>query len=105
MGDAEEAAAFAASHPAPFPLLVDPERVSYRAVEMSRGTWMDVAGPKEWVGGIRATAAHGIAVARQDPQQLGGAAVLAHGGEVRLVHRSSSSSDNLPVDRLLEALA
>ena len=104
MGDIEEATAFAASNPAPFPLLVDPARRSHRAIELTRGTWTTVVGPHVWVRGIQATATHGLAVARQDPRQLGGAVVIGRGGEMRLVHRSKSSGDNLAVDRLVGAL-
>ena len=104
MGDIEEATAFADSHPAPFPLLVDPERVSHRVIELSRGSWADVAGPRVWLEGAGATARRGLAVPRQDARQLGGAVVVSRGGELLLTHRSKSSADNLAVDKLLEAL-
>lgn len=106
MGTTEMAADFARSSNIPFPLLVDTSRQSYRALEIKKGSWSDVIGPRIWKRGIAAIReGHKLStMPRQDPRQLGGAAVIAPGGEVRYLHKATTSSDIAPVEELLQAL-
>lgn len=105
MGTSEMAASFAASRDIPFPLLVDKTRVTYRALDIKKGSWSEVIGPKVWTRYLRALReGHSAAVPRQDPKQLGGALVIAPGGEVKYVHKATNSSDIAPVEELLAAL-
>jgi hypothetical protein len=106
MGDAERARAFKEAMRIPFPLLIDRTRESYRLLELARGSWTDVAGPKVWGRGLRSLAhGHVQHVPHEDPRQLGGAAVILPDSRLAFVHRADTSADNVPVDRLLEAIA
>jgi peroxiredoxin len=105
MGTPEVAAHFRDKQEIPFPLLVDHRKQTYRALEIGRGSWMDVAGPKVWARGAKGVlTGKGVAVARQDPLQLGGAIVVEAGGRVRYMHRAKTSSDNPKPEELLEQL-
>ena len=106
MGAIRRAAKFKRDLDIPFPLLVDRTRQTYRILELQRGSWIDVAGPKVWGRGLRSIVSGNRQAVRptEDPLQLGGAAVILPGDRLVYVHRAESSSDNVPVDRLLEAL-
>jgi hypothetical protein len=105
MGTPDKAARFAKTRDIPFPLLADRTRESYRALNIRRGSWMEVSGPRVWWKGLKSIAGGEIqAPCREAPKQLGGVAVVDKGGEILLVHRSHDSSDNLPADELLDAL-
>ncbi len=106
MGTPEMAADFRDKKRVPFPLLVDATKQTYKALGLSRGSTMDVAGPRVWARGLKAFAkgqTQGLTI-KQDPLQLGGAVVFERGGEVKLVHRAEDSTDNLSVGELLAAL-
>ncbi len=107
MGTVEMAADFARSSDIPFPLLVDTSRDSYAALEIKKGSWTDVIGPKIWSRGIAAIRqGHKLStMPKQDPRQLGGAAVIAPGGEVKYLYKATNSSEIADVDELLGALA
>ena len=106
MGAIQRAARFKEELDIPFPLLVDRTRETYRLLELSRGSWNDVAGPKVWGRGLRSLVGGNAQTVRprEDPRQLGGAAVILPGDRLASVHRATTSSDNVPVDRLLGAL-
>jgi hypothetical protein len=103
MGIPEMAAHFRDSQKIPFPLLVDHRKQTYRALEIGRGSWMDVAGPKVWARSAKSIlSGKGQGVPKQDPLQLGGAIVVDAGGRVRYMHRAKTSSDNPKPEELLE---
>jgi hypothetical protein len=106
MGDAPRARAFKEAMQIPFPVLIDRTRESYRLLELARGSWADLVGPKVWAKGL-GSLAHGNVqkVPKEDPRQLGGAAVILPGSRLAFVHRAKTSADNVPVDRLLGAIA
>ena len=105
MGIPGMAAHFRDEQKIPFPLLVDHNKQTYRALGIKRtGAW-NVYGPPVWVKGIRSILAYGNKIPKQDPFQLGGVVVADKGGEVLFVHRATASSDNAPVDRILAAVA
>lgn len=105
MGAGLRARAFKEEMRIPFPLLVDRTRETYRLLELERGSWIDLVGPKVWAPGLRSLAGGNAQKwPQEDPRQLGGAAVVLPGGRLAFVHRAGSSADNVPVDRLLEAL-
>jgi hypothetical protein len=105
MGRVDMAKHFADTRSIPFPLLVDHDRDSYRALELKIGSLMDVAGPKVWMRGIKGTlSGHPSTLPKQDPKQMGGVMVVAPGGHVLYLHRAEESSDNPPIDEVLEAL-
>lgn len=106
MGTPGMAADFRDKKGMPFPLLVDANKQTYKALGLRRGSTKDVAGPRVWARGLKAFAmgqTQGLTI-KQDPLQLGGAVVFDRGGEVKLVHRAEHSADNLPVGELLAAL-
>ena len=105
MGRVDMAKHFAETRDIPFRLLVDHDQMSYRALGLVSGSWLDVAGPKVWMRGIKGFAkGHAAGIARQDPKQFGGVMVVAPGGDVRYLHRASSSADNPPIDDVLQAV-
>ncbi|HEU4480243.1 MAG TPA: peroxiredoxin-like family protein [Actinomycetota bacterium] len=105
MGRVDMAAHFRDEQDIPFPLLVDRTKESYRALEIKRGNWWTVAGPQVWPRAVfNMITGKGQSVPKQDPKQLGGLMIVDRGGEIRFIHRSGSSADNLPVDELIERL-
>jgi peroxiredoxin len=95
----------------PFPVLVDTPRATYAALGLKRATMGEVARTSlreaVLVRGALKVLQHGWGTPKpkQSFFQLGGALVVAPGGKVKLVHRASEVSDNVPVDALLEALS
>ena len=88
-----------------FPLLVDRTKETYRALEMKRGTLWDVMGPHNWLRYAKGlVSGHGVDTPKQDALQMGGVVVIDRGGAVTYEFRASASSDNPPVDELLDAL-
>jgi hypothetical protein len=104
MGATQTAKRFKEHEHLPFRVLVDKKRVSYELLGHERGSVSNVMGPKVWRRGLESLVRHGQGLPKEDPYQLGGVAVIAAGGTLKLVHRSATSADNLPVDDLLEAL-
>lgn len=105
MGRVDMAKHFAETRGIPFRLLVDHDKQSYRALELKRGTLMDVAGPKVWARGIKGTlTGHPSSLPKQDAKQMAGVMVIAPGNDVRYLHRAEQSSDNPPIDDVLAAL-
>ena len=105
MGHPDMAAFFRDQFDIPFTLLVDQEKETYKALGIQRGTWFQISGPQNWPRFARAfLSGKGVAKPEQDVLQLGGLAVVEPGGEISFIHRSEASSDNLPIDDLLEEL-
>jgi hypothetical protein len=105
MGDISHAARFKDGQNIPFPLLVDTERQSYRALGFKVGSFLEVSGPRRWMPGLKSfVTGHGGALPKQNMYQIGGALVIAKGGEVLFEHRGQASEDNAPIDDLLRAL-
>ena len=103
MGATETARRFKEHQQLPFTVLVDKKRESYRTLGLKRGSVMEVMGPRVWAKGLKSVVRHGQGVPKEDPYQLGGVAVIKD-GKLALVHRSKTSSDNLSIEALLEAL-
>ncbi len=107
MGLTAMAADFKQKQDIPFPLLVDRRRETHRAFELTRGNLLDVVGPKQVARGIKSLLTGkvpGRPAPKQDVLQLGGAMVVAPGGEVLYAHRATGAEDNAPADELLDAL-
>lgn len=105
MGRPDMAAHFRDEFNIPFTLLVDHTKETYRALEIRRGSWWDVMGPPVWLHGAKAILqGQGVAKPQQDPQQLGGLAIVDPGGELRHIFRATASNENLPIDDLLTKL-
>ena len=107
MGLTAMAADFKEKQSIPFALLIDRRRETHRALELKRGRLLDVIGPKQVARGVKAFlsgSGQGRPAPKQDVLQLGGALVVAPGGDVLYRHVATGSGDNAPVDDLLQAL-
>ena len=103
MGATETARRFKEKERLPFTVLVDKKRESYRMLGLKRGSPLEVMGPRVWGKGLKSVVRHGQGVPKEDPYQLGGAAIVKD-GTLTLVHRAEDSADNLSAEALLEAL-
>ena len=83
----------------------DPERAAYRTVGLERGSVVEVIGPQLLKGFARAGrkgSLPGIPVG--DVTQRPGTFVVAPDGRVALAHYNSDSSDNPPMDDVMDAV-
>lgn len=105
MGIPEQAADFRESQQIPFRLVVDRQKETYRALEITRGGVWQVMGPKQIARGVKnVLTGHRQATVKQDPYQLGGTAIVEPSGDIRYLHRSRDSTDNYPVREILARL-
>lgn len=105
MGTPEAAARFKARYAANVRLIVDRRKETYRALGVKQGSVGEVVGPKVWLPGVRALATGQVVKKpRQDPYQLGGAAVVDTSGEITYAYRAQTSADHPSVDDVLAAL-
>jgi peroxiredoxin len=105
LGRPDMAAYFRDEFDIPFRLFVDPEKRSYKLLKLRRSGLSGVVGPAVWMRGAQSLLkGRGIAKPRQDPLQLGGVVVIDTVGQVSFVHRADDSSDNVPIEKLLDAL-
>jgi len=76
------------------PLIVDPDRVLYRALGLRRGTLAQLLGPRQWWSTIRHAifGGHGIGMISGDPFQLHGI-FLIKAGQLVKAERSRHASD------------
>jgi len=105
LGDAAYAKAFREDSGITFPLLVDAERVAYRAVELRSATLGHIFRWKNFVAGRRARAAgHRQGRTGANPFQLGGSFVFGPGDVDRYAHVSQTFGDTTSISALLAAL-
>ena len=105
MGERAAAAAFRDRERIPFPLLIDPGRRTYEEFGLRKGSLSDIIGPGVVRRGLRSLLqGNRITPPRQDPLQLGGAAVVRPGGVIELEHRNRTSADLIPIERLIAVL-
>ena len=101
------AADFKRKRKIPFTLLVDEDRTTYKALELNRGSAIDIFGPQVIAKGtLSFVKGHiqGMAPEGTSLRQLGGALVVDRGGKVLLTQRSEDASDNISVEEILTAL-
>ena len=88
------------------PVLADEERRSYKAAGAKVGSVGELVGPKVIAKGalttLRTRKLQGRTLGH--PAQLGGAMVIAPGGEVLYEHMAKDASDNAEPNELLAAL-
>ncbi|MBY0262816.1 MAG: AhpC/TSA family protein [Phycisphaerales bacterium] len=71
----------------------DPERLLYRALELGRGTFVQLFGPRVWLRGVAAfLAGHGLGRPEGDGFQMPGAFVV-HDGRVLRAFRHATAAD------------
>ncbi len=87
------------------PVLADEHRVSYKAIGARKGSLGDLVGPRMLAKGVVTSARHGVVQGRTigSPTQLGGAAVIAPGGEVVFSHQARDAGDNATPEEILSA--
>jgi hypothetical protein len=105
LGDARYAAAFREESGIPFPLLVDAERLAYRAAGLKSANILHLlradngkARKRAQSGGFRQQKLGA------NPFQLGGSFVFGPGNVDRYAHISQTFGDNASVEALLAAL-
>jgi peroxiredoxin len=103
-GSVEEARAFRHTEKVTLPLLTDPSRASYCALDMRRGPTsvlrlsVVTRALAAWRAGFRQSRVAG------DPLQQGGVLVIAPGGIERFRYLSQGAGDHPPPTRMLDAL-
>jgi hypothetical protein len=89
------------------PVLADESRDTYRAAGAKVATAGELLGPKSVSRGLKATLGSRGKVHQGrvigHPAQLGGALVIAPGGEVTWSHMAEDASDNASPDEILAA--
>ena len=93
MSSPERVAAIQEELKLPYPCLADPTQAAYRAYEVPRGGWSQVAGFRVWGAGLRAMWKGGIGWPQGDLNQLPAAFVVDREGIVRFAHRATHSAD------------
>jgi hypothetical protein len=88
------------------PVLADEDRVSYKAVGARIGSMTELVGPKVVAKGALTTLRTGKLQGKTlgHPAQLGGAVVIAPGGEVVWSHMARDAGDNASPDEILAAI-
>jgi hypothetical protein len=89
-----------------FPLLVDEQRLAYRAAELRQGSLLHLLRSDNAAVRKRAKAAgHHQHRLGRNPFQLGGSFVFGPANVDRYVHLSQTFGDNAPISALLAALS
>ena len=88
------------------PVLADEERRTYKLAGLRRASVAQLVGPRSVISGVKHGARSGVMQGRivGDAAQLGGAMVVAPGGEVLFEQRSEHAGDSVEPDELLAAL-
>lgn len=86
-------------------VLADEERASYKAMGLKVGSVGNLLGAKSVVAGVKHAARSGVMQGKPvgNVAQLGGALVVAPGGEVVFSHRSEHAGDSAEPEALLDA--
>lgn len=72
-------------------LFSDPDRVLYRALDVGRGTFGQLLGPRVWINGaIAMMQGHGIGKLEGDGFQMPGAFVISHGKVIRAFRHATA---------------
>lgn len=91
----------------PFPVLLDPERDTYRAYGLARGSWHRVWGlraARRYIELIRRDGLGGLHRPTEDTLQLGGDFVIAPDGTLAWGYWGEGPDDRPSVDDLVEAV-
>ncbi len=104
-GDLRYAEDFRSSYKLYFPVLVDPDLVSYRAVGAGKGTTRQLVSPSTLRSGARAVLRGNMQSRRgQHPLILGATHVVRPDGRVIFAWRNDEFGDTAPVAAILAAL-
>ncbi len=88
------------------PILVDEQRITYKAIGARRGGVGELVGPKVVAKGLLASARNRVhqGMTVGSSTQLGGAVVVKPGGEIAYMHLARDASDNVSPEDLLAAV-
>jgi peroxiredoxin len=89
------------------PVLADKDRVSYKAAGAKVATFSELLGPKVVAKGLKTARETGQRQGKTlgHPAQLGGAMLIAPGGEVVWSHMADDAGDNASPEEILAAAA
>jgi hypothetical protein len=105
LGDLEYARIFRQDTGITFPLLIDADRLAYRAIDLGVGSIFSIFRSENREARIRAVAAgHRQHKLGKNPFQLGGTFIFGPGNVDIYAHASETFGDNAPVADLLAAL-
>jgi hypothetical protein len=105
LGDMNYARAFREESGITFPLLVDADRVAYRAAELKSANLLHLLRSENAQARARAKrAGHSQHRLGQNPFQLGASFVFAPGNRDLFVHVSQTFGDNADTEKLLSVL-
>ncbi|MGH1491930.1 MAG: AhpC/TSA family protein [Acidimicrobiales bacterium] len=105
--DPENLAGYSAMHDLPFPILVDNDRVSYRAYGLGRGSVARVYGwsvARRYLQILRADGVGALSKPTEDTLQLGGDFVIGPDGSLIYGYWGAGPDDRPSVDELIAAL-
>jgi hypothetical protein len=87
------------------PVLADEERATYKAAGLERANVAQLLGPRSVLSGVKHGARSGVMQGRiiGDAAQLGGAIIVAPGGEVVYEQVQRNAGDTVEPDALLAA--
>lgn len=108
-GSAQMAGFFAEDYAITTPVLTDPTREVYRALEARRPHRLGFVDPRVFIGSLRALVrghrqTFGRAAELGDNMQLGGVFIVQRGGGLAWAHRSAFAGDRPSNDEVLAAL-
>ncbi len=105
LGDVEYARIFREDTGITFPLLIDADRVAYRAMDLGVGSIFSIFRSENREARTRAVAAgHRQHKLGKNPLQLGGSFIFGPGNVDLYAHANETFGDNAPVADLLAAL-
>ena len=105
LGDEAYARIFRQETGITFPLLIDTDRVAYRALDLGSASIFHLLKAETYTAGARAKAAgHEQHKLGKNPFQLGGSFIFAPGDVDLYAHVSATFGDNAPMANLLAAL-
>jgi hypothetical protein len=104
-GTPAQAADFKRKQRIELPLLVDPDRRTYKAAGAKKATFSELLGPTVVLKGIKRGLKNRLQQGRTigHPAQLGGVLVVSQDGRVTWAHLADDASDNPPNETVLEA--
>jgi hypothetical protein len=88
------------------PVLADENRVSYQAIGAKKGSVGELVGPAVVAKGLVTSARYGVLQGKTvgDAAQLGGALVVAPGGQVVFSQLAKNAGDNISPEEILAAV-
>ena len=104
MGTPAHAQAFKAETGVEFPVLLSRDKAAYQAMDLERASTARVFAPGAALSSLRRIRHAPLRAPEQDWHQLGGAFVIAPGGEIVFAHRASHPADEADIDAIAAAL-